>query len=106
MEKLTYNEFASLCAEAWRTEGQGSSAVKEVHNCLLCVEKTPSMSPNQVIAAAWVIYNGRVQKKVLASNGEAVYVTEETRDLGHGTQTKVIYMDGSEGWEHSKDLVD
>ena len=46
-----------------------------------------------------------MEKKFLAS-GEAVQLTEETRDLGHGTQVKVIYSDGSEGWEHPEDLID
>ena len=39
-------------------------------------------------------------------SGEKVTVTEETRDLGHGEQVRVIYSDGSEGWEHVEDLQD
>lgn len=38
------------------------------------------------------------------ASGEKVQVTEETRDLGHGDQIKVIYSDGSLGWEHTEDL--
>jgi len=45
-------------------------------------------------------------KKTLVTNGETVTVTEETRDLGHGVQVKVIYSDGSQGWEHPEDLLD
>lgn len=45
-------------------------------------------------------------KKILASNGEVVTLTEEIRDLGHGEQIKVIYSDGSTGWEHPTDLID
>jgi len=37
-------------------------------------------------------------------SGEKVTVTEETRDIGHGLQVKVIYSDNSEGWEHVEDL--
>lgn len=44
-------------------------------------------------------------EKILSTTGERVIVTEETRDLGHGLQTKVIYRDGSEGWEHAEDFI-
>lgn len=39
-------------------------------------------------------------------SGESVTLTNETRDLGHGEQIKVIYADGSTGWEHVSDLLD
>lgn len=39
-------------------------------------------------------------------SGEKVTVTEETRNLGHREQVKVVYADGSEGWEHPEDLFD
>lgn len=39
-------------------------------------------------------------------NGEKVITTDETRNLGHGEQVRVIYSDGSGGWEHTKDLLD
>lgn len=45
-------------------------------------------------------------KKLLTTNGEMVTVTNDTRDLGHGLQVKVIYSDGSEGWESPDDLID
>lgn len=45
-------------------------------------------------------------KALLITNGELVTVTEEKRDLGHGEQVKVIYSDGSEGWEFISDLKD
>lgn len=38
-------------------------------------------------------------------SGEKVTITEETRDLGHGLQIKVIYSDGTHGWEHVQDLL-
>lgn len=37
-------------------------------------------------------------------SGEKVTVTTEIRNFGHGEQVKVIYRDGSEGWEHVSDL--
>jgi hypothetical protein len=45
-------------------------------------------------------------KKLLASNGEVVIVTEKTRNLGHGEQVEVIYSDSTKGWEHIEDLID
>lgn len=54
--KMTYQEFQKLCAEAWKTEGQGSREIKEVHDCLLRCEKNPGMSANQAIASAWKEY--------------------------------------------------
>ena len=45
-------------------------------------------------------------KTMYLNSGEKVKVTEETRDRGHGEQVKVIYSDGSEGWEHVEDLQD
>ena len=47
-----------------------------------------------------------MKKKMLATNGEMVTPTKETRDLGHGKQVKVVYSDGSTGWEHVEDLMD
>ncbi len=43
-------------------------------------------------------------KKMYVNSGEKVNVTKEVRDLGHGEQVKVIYSDGTVGWEHKKDL--
>lgn len=43
-------------------------------------------------------------KTAILNGGEKVTVTEETRNLGHGEQVKVIYADGSEGFEHIEDL--
>jgi hypothetical protein len=43
-------------------------------------------------------------KTLLVTNGEMVETTNETRNLGHGKQIKVIYSDGSDGWEHIADL--
>lgn len=34
------------------------------------------------------------------NTGEKVLPTIHERDLGHGKQIKVVYSDGSEGWEH------
>lgn len=45
-------------------------------------------------------------KTKYTNSGEKVQVTEEKRDRGHGEQVKVIYSDGSEGWEHLEDLQD
>lgn len=45
-------------------------------------------------------------KSMYISSGEKAQVTDETRDLGHGKQVKVIYADGSEGWEHLEDIQD
>ena len=45
-------------------------------------------------------------KKMLITNGEMVTVTDEKRNLGHGKQVKVVYSDGSTGWEHVEDLID
>lgn len=45
-------------------------------------------------------------KATLASNGERVTLTENSRDLGHGKQIEVIYQDNSKGWEHEEDLID
>jgi hypothetical protein len=45
-------------------------------------------------------------KKLLASSGEVVVVTEKTRNLGHGEQVEVIYSDSTKGWEHIEDLID
>ena len=39
-------------------------------------------------------------------SGEKVFVTDKTRNLGHGEQVKVKYCDGSTGWEHIEDLLD
>ena len=44
--------------------------------------------------------------KKFTTSGEQVTATEETRDFGHGEQVKVIYSDGSEGWEHTTNLID
>lgn len=43
-------------------------------------------------------------KTMYTNSGEKVQVTDETRNLGHGEQVKVIYSDNSEGWEHIEDL--
>lgn len=45
-------------------------------------------------------------KKLLTTNGEMVEVTNEKRDLGHGEEVRVIYSDGTEGWESVNDLQD
>lgn len=45
-------------------------------------------------------------KNMHIASGEKVQVTGETRNLGHGEQVKVIYSDGSGGWEHLDDLQD
>jgi len=47
-----------------------------------------------------------MERFLLVTNGEMVQVTEEIRDLGHGQQIKVIYSDGTEGWESTSDLQD
>lgn len=47
-----------------------------------------------------------MKRKLLITNGEMVTVTEEARNLGHGTQVRVIYSDNSIGWEHIEDLQD
>lgn len=39
-------------------------------------------------------------------HGEKVLVSNETRNLGHGQQVKVIYSDNTTGWEHVNDLID
>ena len=45
-------------------------------------------------------------KTKFTTSGEKVTVTEETRNLGHGDQVKVIYSDNTTGWEHIADLID
>jgi len=45
-------------------------------------------------------------KSMYTNSGEKVTVTEETRNFGHGIQSKVIYSDNSEGFEHIEDLQD
>ena len=45
-------------------------------------------------------------KKKHTQSGESVKLTGEKRDLGHGKQVKVIYSDGTQGWEHPLDLID
>lgn len=45
-------------------------------------------------------------KTKFTQSGEKVTLTNEVRELGHGKQVKVIYSDGSEGWEHLSDLTD
>lgn len=45
-----------------------------------------------------------MKSAILTTNGERVTVLDETRNLGHGEQVKVIYSDRSEGWEHIEDL--
>jgi hypothetical protein len=45
-------------------------------------------------------------KTSINSNGESVIVLDETRNLVRGTQHRVIYSDGSGGWEHEEDLID
>jgi len=45
-------------------------------------------------------------KKLLTTNGEIVTLTSDTRNLGHGLEVKVIYSDGSEGWESPDNLID
>jgi len=39
-------------------------------------------------------------------SGEKIRLTNERRDLGHGIQIKVIYFDGSIGWEHILDIFE
>jgi len=53
---MTYNQFQTLCKEAWRTEGQGNSSICRVHECLLKAKKHPAQSPNDVIGIAWKVY--------------------------------------------------
>ena len=43
-------------------------------------------------------------KNAFTNSGERVELTSQFRNLGHGDQEKVIYSDGSEGWEHVEDL--
>lgn len=43
-------------------------------------------------------------KTMYTNSGEKVQVTEDSRNLGHGKQVKVIYSDDSEGWEYLDDL--
>jgi len=45
-----------------------------------------------------------MQTALLTTNGEIVTVTEETNDFGHGEVVKVIYSDGSNGWESLNDI--
>ena len=45
-------------------------------------------------------------RATLAGNGERVTLTDNTRNLGHGWQIKVIYSDNSTGWEHESNLID
>lgn len=44
-------------------------------------------------------------KKMLVTNGEMITLTEETRNIGHGIEYKVIYNDGSEGWENVANIL-
>ena len=53
---MTYNQFQTLCKEAWRTQGQGNSSIRKVHECLLKAEKHVGQSLNDVMAKAWAIY--------------------------------------------------
>jgi hypothetical protein len=43
-------------------------------------------------------------KTMYTNSGEKIQITEETRNFGHGEQVKVIYSDGSEGYEHLENL--
>lgn len=54
----------------------------------------------------WIDSHCSNKKHQFIASGEKVEVTNETRDFGHGEQVKVIYSDGSEGWEHLEDLID
>ena len=45
-------------------------------------------------------------RATVASNGERVVLTDNTRDLGYGVQIEVIYQDETKGWEHDEDLID
>lgn len=53
---MTYNQFQTLCKEAWRTEGQGNSQIRKVHECLLKSEKWPTQTVSNLMAKAWKIY--------------------------------------------------
>lgn len=63
--KIKWNEFQTLCHEAWRTEGQGSNDVKTVHNYLVNCEKKVTMFLNEVISSAWKLYKEDVNISAL-----------------------------------------
>jgi hypothetical protein len=63
MNRLTFNEFQSLCKEAWKAEGNGSNKVILVHNCLLRCYKNTGMGLKQVISSAWKCYKETITTK-------------------------------------------
>jgi len=48
----------------------------------------------------------KTKRNAYKTGGEKVRLTDEWEDLGHGKRVKVIYSDGSEGWEHPEDLFE
>ena len=59
---MKYNQFRTLCKEAWKTEGQGSNELRKVHDALLTCDKKLSMTKIEVITSAWNYYKTNALK--------------------------------------------
>lgn len=53
---MTYNEFQKLAVITRTIEAQAPTEVEAVRVALLAVEKSDSMTLNQITAAAWKIF--------------------------------------------------